>query len=337
MANIKLKNAKGIEQTYNGVTTIKVKDTNNNLVSFSIGSTVYSITTTLTNVTGAINNPTIIAPNGTATLMFTTDLGYALPSSITVTGASYTWNDSTGILVLSNPTSNVSITISSSIIILDNILENNSWENIKIACESGNPILSTWLGQTKYSTYNGVATSFKLVDTYVGRYKFTDDNSDSHAVFEMVNTTSSTFTWGTTTVNGYADSNIKTLYDTNFYNLLANDLKNLLKNTTVYSVKGNSNSSTAYPATNCKIFPACATEMFNNWYTNETTGGQFEYYIGKANSYRIKSIPNSSTAVRYHLRSPVTSSTVVIGVSTSGELQQAYATESLYGSVCFAF
>lgn len=72
---------------------------------------VYSITSTLSNVTADVNNPSTISDSGTATLWFTADSGYTLPTSITVSGASYTWNNSTGVVVLSNPTGDVTISI----------------------------------------------------------------------------------------------------------------------------------------------------------------------------------------------------------------------------------
>ena len=71
----------------------------------------YSITTNLTNVTGASSNPTTISTGESASLTFTANSGYTLPDSVTVTGATYTWNKSTGKLTLSNPTKNVSVIV----------------------------------------------------------------------------------------------------------------------------------------------------------------------------------------------------------------------------------
>lgn len=53
--------------------------------------------------------------NGTLTQVQETlspSTGYVLPSSITVSGASYTYDSSTGVISLSNPTGNVTITAS---------------------------------------------------------------------------------------------------------------------------------------------------------------------------------------------------------------------------------
>lgn len=71
----------------------------------------YSITLNLTHVTASQGSPTSIFPDETTSISFSADTNYTLPSSVTVTGASYTWNDATGSLTLSNATGNVSITI----------------------------------------------------------------------------------------------------------------------------------------------------------------------------------------------------------------------------------
>jgi len=72
----------------------------------------YNISTTLTNVIGDSSNPTIIRPGIATQLIFTAAEGYLLPYEITVTGATSSWNADTGILTLTNPVDNVSITIS---------------------------------------------------------------------------------------------------------------------------------------------------------------------------------------------------------------------------------
>ena len=72
---------------------------------------VFEIINTLTNVTADGENPSTIAANDSVTLIYTANSGYTLPASVTVTGASYTWEQSTGVLDISNPTQNVTITI----------------------------------------------------------------------------------------------------------------------------------------------------------------------------------------------------------------------------------
>ena len=72
---------------------------------------VFSITANLTGCKADSTNPTTINKGGTASLIFTANEGYQLPASVTVSGATHTWEQSTGVLDLINPTANVSITI----------------------------------------------------------------------------------------------------------------------------------------------------------------------------------------------------------------------------------
>lgn len=73
---------------------------------------LYTITTTLTNCTGASANATKIQENGGLTLTFTANNGYELPTGVSVTNVtSYNWNKSTGVLAISKPTGDVAIEI----------------------------------------------------------------------------------------------------------------------------------------------------------------------------------------------------------------------------------
>lgn len=59
---------------------------------------------------GAYSGSTSLNVNGTATVTLSANTNYALPTAISVTNASYTYDSTTGVVVLSNPTGNVSIT-----------------------------------------------------------------------------------------------------------------------------------------------------------------------------------------------------------------------------------
>ena len=71
----------------------------------------YFISTNLTGVTGSSSNPTTIYDDGTVEMIFTANSGYILPDTIGVVGAAYNWNKSTGELTLTNPTGDVTISI----------------------------------------------------------------------------------------------------------------------------------------------------------------------------------------------------------------------------------
>lgn len=77
-----------------------------------VETTYYSITTSLTKtIAHASNASQISSKEGYVELKFTPSEGYSLPTSITVTGCTYLWNYSTGVLTLSAPTGDISVTI----------------------------------------------------------------------------------------------------------------------------------------------------------------------------------------------------------------------------------
>jgi hypothetical protein len=80
--------------------------------SLVVGGVVqYSITALLTECTAVSGNETVIEEGGTVTLKYVAKDGFALTDTVTVSGAEYTWDSTTGTLVLSNPTSDVTVTI----------------------------------------------------------------------------------------------------------------------------------------------------------------------------------------------------------------------------------
>lgn len=72
----------------------------------------FPITVTVENVSIASSSPTRIEYSGAATLTFTASDGFNLPDSVTVTGATSSWNKDTGTLSLSNPTGDVAVSVS---------------------------------------------------------------------------------------------------------------------------------------------------------------------------------------------------------------------------------
>lgn len=71
----------------------------------------YNIYNALTNLISNDDNPTTIKSNETITLLFEEKNNYKFPDTITVTNANYTWDKSTGKVVLSNATGDVTITM----------------------------------------------------------------------------------------------------------------------------------------------------------------------------------------------------------------------------------
>lgn len=71
----------------------------------------YDITVNLSHVSAASSNADKIIDGLSATLYFTADSGYSLPATVTVTNARYEWNQSTGKLLLRDPTGPVTVSI----------------------------------------------------------------------------------------------------------------------------------------------------------------------------------------------------------------------------------
>lgn len=67
----------------------------------------YAITATVTN--GTATGANVIHTGETVALTIAADSGYTLPDTVTVTGASQTWNKETGTLTLTNPTGAVTV------------------------------------------------------------------------------------------------------------------------------------------------------------------------------------------------------------------------------------
>lgn len=67
----------------------------------------YSITTTVTN--GTYSGDTVIYKNGSASVTIAPTGDYKLPTTVSVSGATYEYNSTTGVISLSNPTGDVTI------------------------------------------------------------------------------------------------------------------------------------------------------------------------------------------------------------------------------------
>lgn len=127
-----------------------------NVIEYNYG--VYNITTNLTNVTANASNPTTVSTLASSTLTFTASTGYNLPDNVTVTGAEFTWTKSSGTLVLSNPTGNVSITVAG-VAISRTITA--TLTNVTAASGNATTIAT---GETKVLTYTA-ASGYTLPDS----------------------------------------------------------------------------------------------------------------------------------------------------------------------------
>lgn len=89
----------------------KLLKTGAGIIGSNILKKYYNITVTLSHVVAASGNAVSIGTGETVVLSYTAASGYTLPDTVTVTGATGVWNKDAGTLTLSNPTGNVTFTI----------------------------------------------------------------------------------------------------------------------------------------------------------------------------------------------------------------------------------
>ena len=102
--NATLMSGSGLDYN-NGVGYIRYA-TNNVTISAACYKN-YTISTSVTN--GTYSGGNTIKSTGTATITIVPSSGYALPASVSVSGATYSYNSTTGVISLSSATGNVSI------------------------------------------------------------------------------------------------------------------------------------------------------------------------------------------------------------------------------------
>ena len=106
-------NVTGASYTYDSTTgVISLSNANTNVVINVTCPDLTSYTITVNEENGTHTGPSSILESRSATLTFTHNQNYAHPNDVTVEGASKSWNSDTGVLVLSNPTGNVTVTYS---------------------------------------------------------------------------------------------------------------------------------------------------------------------------------------------------------------------------------
>ena len=118
----------------------------------------YTVTETLSNVTTIGTHPVKILEGKSLTLKYTADANYELLDSVTVANATSNWTKSTGTLVVSNPTGDVTITITAVRITY------SITENLTNVTKTGTHPSVIAAGQTLVLNY-AAATGYNLPDT----------------------------------------------------------------------------------------------------------------------------------------------------------------------------
>lgn len=307
----------------------------------------YSITRNITN--GSTTGDTSIVTGGTATVTIVPNTGYDLPESITVVGATYTYAN--GVVTLSNPTGNVTITgICEESQSGGKDFANDSWTTIFNTVRAGTAEYN--IGDIKEDTFGSYTVHWRFTDNQNGRYAYTDGSGSSKAVIELVEITNGTSTWNDSgSGTSYNASTLKTFVD-DLVTQLPSELQGLLKAVNVYSGNGTeSASSSSNVAASCKLFPACANEMYNvgssgYGYANDSEGSpQFDWYrirgVTTSNySDCIKTPMGGTSSDWYWLRSPYFRDPMVFGracgVGGDGILYGDFVSDDWRVALCFA-
>lgn len=125
------------------------------ITATAVALKAYTINPTLNNCIASGSNPTTITEGGTATLKFTANTGYELSDTVSVTGASYTWDKTTGTLILSVPTADVNVNVTAVVVKsnYNNLIETVGYvPDTYLSSSSG-----TTSGKTGYGTLNMVS------------------------------------------------------------------------------------------------------------------------------------------------------------------------------------
>lgn len=180
-------------------------------------SKTYTISNDIDN--GTYSGDTSIETKETKTITITPNSGYILPDSITVYNADYTWDSSTGKLVLSNPTGSVSIYVTciQGIKFINNssvTVYLYSPDNLSSAVASFAGNTTTTLNMAKYekiyvaaSTKNTICYSFTNSDS-VTEYDNNDVKLSSSSSFYKIEKYFTTDDVGTVTITDYVNNKI---------------------------------------------------------------------------------------------------------------------------------
>ena len=127
--------------------------------------TVYNITGSITN--GSLGGASTIASGASAVANIVPNSDYTYPSTVTVTGATYEYNSTTGAVTLSNPTGNVTITATceeNSFVNMTFLIGAYTWNQSSYAPNTN--IRATWFGTLHSGDTLAIADNAKAGTQY---------------------------------------------------------------------------------------------------------------------------------------------------------------------------
>lgn len=238
----------------------------------------------------------------------------------------------------------------------DDVLANNTWEDIAEACSLGMAADLWKVGDEKTVTLtNGKEYTIQIADLTEGRYK-TASGDSCHATFIFKNCSEKDYQWNSSGSNsgGWASSLIRKNM-TNILALLPTELSDFILSVVVISNGGASHPSADLASDGDKLFLPSAYEVYgddvNNYsgwnagyfknasYTGETTGGQFGLFakFTSRNDFRKAPLSNPTFYQYWWLRSPYHyNSSNAFGVNSSGNVNNYHVANDYRVVPCFA-
>lgn len=219
-------------------------------------------------------------------------------------------------------------------LIIDPILDNNSWEVIRIVCENGEAGNYWAVGDVKNVIGgDGNKRKVKMVDT-TGLY-------GKHVVFQFINTTDATYKFNDGFSNDYSTSLLRvTSMPTIKHEILSNELAMVLTDTT-FKVAQNGKSTTLIEVTEKLFVPAEKELRVNRNYSVQeefdalTT---FEYWQTNSTDNPHILRDSQNVAHNYWNRSPRTDSdTSACFINTAGTSTKQIVSNPSTVTVCFSF
>lgn len=236
----------------------------------------YTINNVLTYVTADTNNVTTIEEGSTATLKYTANTGYKLPDTITVTGATHTWNKSTGTVTLSNPTANVSIAITG---VVDTVMISGKYTFADTLTAPTTAMSEDVTFSASLNNFTGQCTNISLMPS-TGVMNFTQSTGDTVLVYNFTTNTwsdlpSKTIDFGATPIS--ISSAFYTWLEANAHQTKTYNITNTLTNVTanannVTTIEENSSAILRFTADTGYTLPDSIT-VTGATYTWDKTAG----------------------------------------------------------------
>lgn len=148
----------------------------------AIAYQTYTFTVSNTHCSANPEGNIVVGSGESATVTFTAASGFKLPATVTVTGAAHTWNQNIGVLVLSNPTADGTVTVTAEQIKIAAPTLSISGSTLSIVTSDNLPstytLTATGVGDTKTKSgllKSGTTTTFDLSTwlTDIGTYTIT--------------------------------------------------------------------------------------------------------------------------------------------------------------------